>query len=49
MITKEMLSAYGCDTLVLTKTNQHKEDENGNILDVWVLSFEAATATDSED
>jgi len=42
MITKEMLAAYGCDTVVLTKTNQKKEDEDGNILDVWVLSFEAA-------
>lgn len=49
MITKEMLSAYGCDTLVLTKTTQRKEDEDGNILDVWVLSFEAATPADSED
>ena len=48
MITKEMLAAYGCDTLVLTKTTQHKEDEDGSILDVWVLSFEAATPADSE-
>ncbi|MEA4986944.1 MAG: NgoFVII family restriction endonuclease [Anaerovorax sp.] len=42
MITKEMLTAYGCDTLVLTKTNQKAEDEEGNMLDVWILSFEAA-------
>lgn len=42
MITKEMLAAYGCDTLVLTKTDQKMEDENGNLLDVWFLSFEAA-------
>lgn len=48
MITKEMLAAYGCDTLVLTKTTQHKEDEDGSILDVWVLSFEAAAPADSE-
>ena len=48
MITKEMLAAYGCDTLVLTKTTQHKEDEDGSILDVWVLSFEVATPADSE-
>lgn len=41
MITKEMLEAYGCDTLVLTKTDQKMEDENGNLLDVWFLSFEA--------
>ncbi len=42
MITKEMLEAYGCDTLVLTKTDQRTEDEDGNLLDVWFLSFEAA-------
>ena len=48
MITKEMLAAYGCDTLVLTKTTQHKEDEDGSILDVWMLSFEAAAPVDSE-
>lgn len=41
MITKEMLAAYGCDTLVLTKTDQKMEDEDGNLLDVWFLSFEA--------
>lgn len=49
MITKEMLAAYGCNTLVLTKTTQRKEDEDGNVLDVWVLSFEAASSADSED
>ena len=42
MITKEMLTAYGCDTLVLTKTDQKMEDEDGNLLDVWFLSFEVA-------
>lgn len=42
MITKEMLDAYGCDTLMLTKTNQKMEDEDGNFLDVWFLSFEAS-------
>ena len=41
MITKEMLAAYGCDTLVLTKTDQKMEDEEGELLDVWFLSFEA--------
>ena len=48
MITKEMLAAYGCDTLVLTKTNQKMEDEEGNMLDVWILSFEA-TSSDKGD
>ncbi len=42
MITKEMLNAYGCNTLVLTKTSQKAEDENGELLDVWLLSFESA-------
>ena len=47
MITKEMLAAYGCDRLVLTKTDQKTEDEEGNMLDVWILSFEA-TSNDEE-
>ena len=47
MITKEMLAAYGCNTLVLTKTTQKTEDEDGNLLDVWYLSFESAS--ESED
>ena len=47
MITKEMLVAYGCDRLVLTKTDQRIEDEEGNILDVWILAFEA-TSDDEE-
>lgn len=48
MITKEMLKAYGCDTLVLTKTNQKAEDEEGNMLDVWMLSFEASRTNGDE-
>lgn len=43
MITKEMLQAYGCDSLVLSKTDQKALDEDGSELDVWVLSFEATT------
>lgn len=43
MITKEMLAAYGCNTLMLTKTNQKMEDEEGSMLDVWILSFEVAS------
>lgn len=42
MITKEVLTAYGCDCIVLTKTDQQAIDENGSLLDVWILSFEAA-------
>ncbi|WP_042357527.1 restriction endonuclease PLD domain-containing protein [Bacillus rubiinfantis] len=43
MITKEMLQAYGCNSLVLSKTDQKALDEDGTELDVWVLSFEAIT------
>lgn len=49
MITKEMLEAYGCDTLVLTKTDQKMEDEEGNLLDVWFLSFEAAQGQEGDE
>jgi len=41
MITKEMLALYGCEKLVLSKTDQKALDEDGSELDVWVLSFEA--------
>jgi HKD family nuclease len=43
MITKEMLQSYGCDSLVISKTNQKALDEDGSELDVWVLSFETTT------
>lgn len=42
MITKEMLAAYGCNRLVLTKTDQKMENEESGMMDVWILSFEAA-------
>lgn len=42
MITKEMLEEYGCDSLVFSKTSEKALDENGNELDVWVLSFESS-------
>ena len=42
MITQEMLAAYGCDRLVLTKTTKKAADEDGNELDVWLFSFESA-------
>lgn len=41
MITQEMLQEYGCDRLVLKKTGQTALDEDGEALDVWMLSFEA--------
>ena len=36
---KEMLDEYGCDRLVFKKTGQTALDEDGNALDVWMLSF----------
>lgn len=39
MITKEMLAAYGCDSLTFTKTNKKATDEHGNELDVWIVEF----------
>lgn len=42
MITQEMLKEYGCDCLIFKKTGQTALDENGNPLEVWMLSFESA-------
>lgn len=39
MITQEMLEMYGCDRLLFKKTDQVALDDNGNRLDVWMLSF----------
>ncbi len=39
MITKEMLEAYGCDSLTFTKTDKKAIDEEGNELDVWTVEF----------
>lgn len=39
MITKEILQEYGCENLYLKKTGQTALDEDGNELDVWMLSF----------
>jgi len=41
MITKEMMEAYGCNTLVFSKTDQKSLDEDGQELDIWMLSFVA--------
>ena len=43
MITQEILQEYGCDRLVFKKTGQTAIDEDGNALDVWLLSFESAS------
>lgn len=39
MITKEMLDEYGCDKLLFQKTDQKAHDEDGELLDIWLLSF----------
>ncbi len=39
MITKEILQEYGCENLYLKKTGQKALDEEGNAIDVWMLSF----------
>ncbi len=44
MITKEMLQEYGCENLYLKKTGQKALDEEGNSLDVWMLSFKPENA-----
>lgn len=41
MIIKEMLESYGCNSLLLSKTDQKALDEDGSELDVWILSFES--------
>lgn len=41
MITEEILAAYGSDCLTFKKTGQTALDEEGNSLDVWLLSFES--------
>ena len=41
MITKEMLAAYGCNAVTLTKTTKRAYDGD-ELLDVWMLSFDTA-------
>jgi hypothetical protein len=41
MITKEILRRYGRDTLIFRKTNLRETLDNGSIVDVWLMSFEA--------
>lgn len=39
MVTKEVLAAYGCNSLTFTKTDKTAADEDGNELDVWIVEF----------
>lgn len=49
MITREMLKEYGCENLYLKKTGQTAMDEEGNPLDVWMLSFKPTDDTEEGD
>lgn len=48
IISQEILAAYGCDTLVFTRTDQKALDTDGSELDIWVLSFEAGNGEDEQ-
>lgn len=39
MVTAETLAEYGCNSLLFKKTGQFALDEDGNKLDIWMLSF----------
>ena len=41
MITKEILQRYGRDTLIFRKTSLQETLDNGLVVDVWLMSFEA--------
>ena len=41
MVTQEILEQYGCNAIVMTKTDQKALDDDGSTLDVWFLSFES--------
>lgn len=49
MITKEILQEYGCENLYLKKTGQTALDEEGNELDVWMLSFKPEDMEGDDD
>lgn len=49
MITKEILREYGCENLYFKKTGQTALDEDGNKLDVWMLSFKAKDEAGGDD
>lgn len=49
MITKEILQEYGCKNLYLKKTGQKALDEEGNSLDVWMLSFKPEDMEGADD
>lgn len=49
MITKEILQEYGCENLYLKKTGQTALDEEGNPLDVWMISFKPENTEGADD
>ena len=46
MITKEVLAAYGCDSLTFTKTDKKVVEEDGSEFDVWIVEFIASNDED---
>ena len=51
VITEEMLKRYGRTSITLTKTDLTTTTEDGEVLDVWMLSFlpESAKPSTGED
>ena len=45
----EILQEYGCENLYLKKTGQTALDEEGNHLDVWMLSFKPEDMEGADD
>ena len=39
MITQEMFEAYGAKNIVITKTTKTATDQDGNVLDIWLMSL----------
>lgn len=48
VITREMLKEFGSEFLLFGKTEIQAPDENGNILDVWYLSFDPKEVNKNE-
>ncbi|MCM1060538.1 MAG: NgoFVII family restriction endonuclease [Eubacterium sp.] len=49
IITQEMLTAYGRNTITLTKTDLTTVLDSGEVLDVWLLSFLPESRKDNQE
>ena len=47
MITREMLDAYGCNAVVITKTDEKARDDDGSMLDIWTLALRKLAGEDA--